>query len=160
MKKGLALEKIGVLTLVLIMTAVGLQIISGLREDASEKQVKLEKFYPDMDYPYCAEFEPGQEVSKEELFKITYYRLRGSCDLPEQELTADFTLRKDELEGKAREWSLTDADGDLMMFYRDSCESARELELTGLTLGMNSEFIYSPGDSIKISGTGRSVILC
>lgn len=160
MRKGLALEKVAALTLVMIMTAVGLQIISGLREDASETDLRLDEFYPETGYPYCAEFEPDQEISRKEFYKITYYRLRNSCNLSEQDLTADFVLRKDQLEDKAREWSLQDSNGDLMVFYRGSCGSARDLGLTGLTVGKDAEFLYRPGDSLSFSGTGEEVVVC
>lgn len=160
MRKGLALEKLAALTIVMIMTAVGLQIISGLREDASETDLRLEEFYPETGYPYCAEFEPDQQVSKDEFYKITYYRLRSSCNLSEQDLTADFTLRKDQLEEKARQWGLEDSNGDLMVFYRESCSSAQNLKLTGLTMGKDSEFLYRPGDSLSFSGTGEEVVIC
>jgi hypothetical protein len=160
MRKGLALEKLAALTIVMIMTAVGLQIISGLREDASETDLRLEELYTETGYPYCAEFGPGQEISKEEFYKITYYRLRNSCNLSEQDLTSDFTLRKDQLEEKAREWGLQDSNGDLMVFYRETCSSAGHLELTGLTVGQDAEFLFRPGDSLSFSGTGEEVVIC
>lgn len=159
-RKGLALEKIAALTLVMIMVAVGLQIISGLKDDASETDLHLGQFYPETGYPYCAGFEQDQKVSRKEFYKIAYYRLKNSCNLSEQDLTADFTLRKDQLEDKAREWGLKDSNGELMVFYRKNCRSAEKLDLPGLTVGKNSEFLYRPGDSLSFSGTGKEVVVC
>lgn len=161
MKGELALEQIAALIIVMIMTGVGLQIISNLEEDTSEQEINIDHVYPEIDYPYCSDYEAGEEIDSEQFYKITYYRLKGSCDLEEQKVTADFTLEKNMIESKAREWGLEDSSGELLLFYRDDCSSAKSLELTGLTFGKEeSDIMYRPGDRISFSGTGKEVVLC
>ena len=161
MKGELALEQIGALIVVMIMTGIGLQIISNLQQEASETEINLETVYPGIDYPYCSDYETGQEIDREEFYKITYYRLKGTCDLEEQEVTSDFTLEKNMIESKAREWGLEDSSGELLLFYRDDCSSAESLELTGLTFGkQESDIMYRPGEKISFTGIGEEVIIC
>lgn len=161
MKGELALEQIGALIVVMIMTGIGLQIISNLEQEASETEITLESVHPEIDYPYCSDYDTGQEIDRKEFYKLTYYRLKGSCDLEEQEVKADFTLEKNMIESKAKKWGLEDSSGELLLFYRDDCASAESLELTGLTFGKEeSEIMYRPGDSISFKGTGEEVIIC
>lgn len=161
MKGELALEQIAALIIVMIMTGIGLQIISNLEGDASEQDITLKKVYPQTDYPYCSDYETGEEIDRREFYEIIYYRLKNSCNLEEQEVTADFTLENNMIESKAREWGLEDSSGKLLLFYRDDCSSAKSLELTGLTFGKEeSEILYRPGDKISLTGKGEEVILC
>jgi len=161
MKGQLSLEQISALIIVMIMTGIGLQIITNLEEEASETETNLENVYPQVDYPYCSDYSTGEKIDRQEFYQITYYRLKNSCDLEEQTLTADFTLEKNMIESKAREWGLEDSSGELLLFYRQDCASAKDLRLTGLTFGKEeSDIMYRPGDSISFTGTGKEVILC
>ncbi|MFB6180827.1 MAG: hypothetical protein ABEJ93_03030 [Candidatus Nanohalobium sp.] len=161
MKGDLSLEEIAALIIMVLMTAVGLQIISTLNKNVSDTSISLNKFYPEINYPFCSDFQTKEKVSKDEFFRITYYRLKNVCKLEKQKLTADFVLKKDMLENKARKWGLKDSSGNLLVFYRSNCSSAQKFNVKGLKIGINnSEFLYRLGETIKISGTGKEVVIC
>ncbi|MFB6174647.1 MAG: hypothetical protein ABEJ87_01580 [Candidatus Nanohalobium sp.] len=161
MKGDIAMEKLGVLVLVMIMTAIGLQIISSLKESAAKTDLQVKKAYPDVNYPYCSDYSSGQEITKQQFYKILYYRLDNTCNLTEQKVTSGFVLKKQMLEEKARELGLVDSSGDLLVFYRGTCSKAENLDLQGLSVGKTEkEFLYRPGDEIKFVGTGKEVALC
>lgn len=161
MRGELPLEKLGLLAIIMFMTAVGVQIITSLESQFSERDLKIDDAYPSIGYDYCSEFRTGENVSKEEFFRIVYYRLKGSCELPEQEVSSQFVLKKEMLEEKTREFGLEDSSGDLLLFYRDNCGSANELELEGLVLGMEEqEFLVRPGDQLDVKGLGKEVVVC
>ena len=161
MKGEIALEKIAALIMVITMTGIGLQIISNLEDEASDQEIEISEFYPRVDYPYCSDYESGEEIDREEFYKITYYRLQNTCDLEEQELKAGFTLEKQMLESKVRDWGLEDSSGELLLFYRETCSSAKELKLQGVTIGKpESDIIFQEGETISFTGTGKEVIVC
>jgi len=160
MKGELALEQIAALTIVMLMTGIGLQIISELRTSASKQEINMKEFYPEIDYSYCSQYETNQKIDRKEFFEITYYRLQNSCKLETQQLTADFTLEKEMIESETRKWNLQDSSGDPLLFYRQNCNSAKNLGLKGVTFGKEESILYHPGDKINITGTGDTVIIC
>lgn len=161
MSKGLAMRKMRALIIVTITVGVGFQIINSLNESTDQNKVEIKSIYPQIDYPFCSDFETGEEISQEEFNKILFYSLEGNCDIPEQRLTLDFVLENNSLKSEARKIGLEDSDGDLYVYNRKNCTEAETLNLKGIKVGKpDRRILFQKGEKIELKGTSGEVTLC
>jgi len=161
MRKGLAMRKMSILITVSIMVAVGFQIINSLNETANDSTVEIDQLHPNIDYPYCSDFETGEKVDRGEFNKIIYYRLKGNCELPSQRVTLDFVLENKSLKSEVIDLGLKDSTGDTYLYYRDTCSSASDLNIKGVKVGKsNQRILFQKDKEVKIEGKDGEVVLC
>lgn len=161
MSKGLAMRKMRALIIVTITVGIGFQIINSLNESTDQNKVDIKSIYPVIDYPFCSDFETGEEITQKEFNKLIFYRLEGNCDIPEQRVKLDFVLENKSLKSEARRIGLKDSDGDLYVYNRKNCTEAENLNLKGIKIGENNQrILFQKDEEIKMKGTGGEVTIC
>lgn len=160
MSKGMAMRKLGSLVTLTIMIGVGLQMINSLNSDINES-MRLEPVYPDINYPYCSDFNTGERINRQEFSKLLFYRLKGNCEIIEQRTTLDFVLENKTIAEELRRIGLYDSDGDLYLYNRKNCSSARDLSLKGVKVGKNNQrILFQKGEELTLRGTDGEVTIC
>lgn len=161
MRKGLAMKKMASMVTVTIMVGVGFQIIDGLKNDVEKNSVEIDSVYPEIDYPYCSDFDTGESVDKDELSRLLFYRLNGNCEITGQKVTVDFVVENKTISSEVRDLGLKDSNGDLYLYYRDDCSRAENLKLDGLKIGkQNQKILFQKEEQIKLKGTDGEVTIC
>ena len=161
MSKGLMMRKMKALVIVTITVGVGFQIVNSLNESIDQNKVDIKSIYPKIDYPFCSDFETGEEIDKEEFNKLLFYRIEGNCELTEQRLKLNFVLENNSLKSQARKIGLEDSNGDLYVYNRKNCTEAQTLNLKGIKIGKaDQRILFQQGEEIKFGGTNGEVTIC
>lgn len=161
MSKGLAMKKMASMVTVTIMVGAGFQIMDSLNNDVKKNSVEIDSVYPDIDYPYCSDFDTGQSVDKDEFSRLLFYRLNGNCEITGQTVTVDFVVENKTISSQVRDLGLEDSNGDLYLYYRDNCTQAEDLNLDGLKIGKeNQKILFQKDEQIKLKGTDGEVAIC
>ncbi|EGQ43521.1 MAG: hypothetical protein J07AB43_15120, partial [Candidatus Nanosalina sp. J07AB43] len=93
--------------------------------------------------------------------KLLFYRLNGNCQISEQRVRTGFVLENKTIKSVLKDFGLQDSDGDVYVYFRDNCESAKDLDLKGVKLDTeNNRILYQEDETLKISGEGGSVAIC